>query len=62
MSDCVSATEKQRAIDVLDDLLMVEGGLSGKELDFIEDMDKKRNINWTEKQVDWLDKIFQRVC
>ena len=36
--------------------------MSGKELDFIENMDKKRNLWWSEKQVDWLDKIYERIC
>ena len=55
-------SEQQRAKDVLDDLLKSEGGMSGKELDFIEDMDKKRTFTWTEKQIDWLDRIYGRVC
>jgi len=54
--------EQKRARDVLDDLLQVEGGLSAKELDFIEDMDGKRNLHWTEKQIAWLDRIYERVC
>lgn len=55
-------SEQDRARDVLDDLLQCDGGMSGKEIDFIEDMDKKRNLIWTEKQIDWLDRIFERVC
>jgi hypothetical protein len=54
--------EQKRARDVLDDLLRCECGLSGRELDFIEDMDGKRNLTWTEKQIDWLDIIYERVC
>jgi hypothetical protein len=54
--------EQDRARDVLDDLLKCEGGMTGKELDFIEDMDKKRNIVWSEKQIGWLDRIYKRVC
>ena len=54
--------EQDRARAVLDDLLRCESGMSGKELDFIDDMDKKRNLVWSEKQIDWLDKIYQRVC
>ena len=55
-------SEQQRAEAVLDDLLRCEGGLSGSEIDFIEDMDGKRNLMWTEKQIDWLDRIYERVC
>ena len=53
--------EQNRARDVLDDLLQGEG-MSGRELDFIEDMDGKRNLHWTEKQIAWLDRIYARVC
>lgn len=51
-----------RARGVLDDLLACEGGLSCKEMDFIESMDNKRNLIWTEKQIDWLDDIYRRIC
>lgn len=61
-SDYVSSEEHKRAEGVLDDLLACEGGLRSKELDFIEDMDGKRNLNWTVKQVKWLDGIYVRVC
>ncbi len=53
---------QDRARGVLDDLLECEGGLSGKEMDFIEDMDKKRGCIWTDKQIEWLDLIYERVC
>ena len=54
--------EQERAREVLNDLLTCDGGMSGKELDFVEDMNKKRNQNWSEKQIDWLDIIYGRVC
>lgn len=54
--------EQDRARDVLDDLLGCDGGMSGGELDFIGDMDDKRNLIWTELQIAWLDKIYGRVC
>ncbi len=54
-------SDQNRAMDVLDDLLNCEGGLSGKEIDFIDDMDGKRNLVWTENQIDWLDRIYKRV-
>lgn len=53
---------QETAIGVLDDLLACEGGMSGKELDFIEDMDSKRHLAWSEKQIDWLNIIYERVC
>jgi hypothetical protein len=59
--ECMKWKQK-RVIEVLDDLLKAEGGLSGRELDFIEDMDSKRNMLWTEKQIDWLDRIYEKVC
>lgn len=55
-------SEQDRLREVLDDLLACEGGLSVREMEFIEDMDGKRNLVWTEKQMDWLDMICQRVC
>ncbi len=54
--------EQQRARDILDDILQVDGGLRASEIDFIEDMDTKRNLEWTEPQIDWLDQIYKRVC
>jgi len=56
-------TEEQvRARAVLDDLLDCDEGLRNKEISFIEDMDSKRYLNWTKKQIDWLDRIYKRVC
>lgn len=52
--------EQVRAREVLDDLLKIESGLNPKELDFIEDMDGKRDRIWTEKQIQWLDDITYR--
>lgn len=53
--------EQLRARDVLDDLLNVESGLTAWEMDFIEDMDGKRGRQWTEKQIDCLDRIYKRL-
>ena len=55
-------SEQSRAESVLDDLLLCEGGLKASELDFIENMDGNRNIEWTERQIAWLDRIYERVC
>lgn len=48
---------------ILDALLELEGGLSGRELDFIEDINEYRvlNIKLTEKQSDWLKLIGNRL-
>ncbi len=56
------SSEQDRIEGVLDDLLNCEGGLSGKEIDFIDDMNNKRNLQWSEKQIAWLDGIYKRVC
>lgn len=49
--------------ELLDDLLNVDGGMSGKECDFIDDLDQTyRGRNLTERQADWLRAIHERVC
>jgi len=53
---------QQRSRAVLDDLLQCDGGLSGWEMSFIEDMDAKRNLEWSPKQIEKLDQIYERVC
>lgn len=55
-------SEQERAEGVLDDILQSESGMSAKEMDFVEDMDKKRNLRWTPKQIKWLDDIYTKVC
>lgn len=50
--------EEQNA---LDQLLRAEGGMSGRELDFIEDLDDMRNRQLTEKQAAWLERIADKV-
>lgn len=48
--------------DLLDELLKVESGLSAKEMDFLEDLDKDwRDRKITDKQWDWLQAIGERV-
>jgi len=54
--------EQRRARGVLDDLLKCEGGLSAREIEFLDDMDGKRNLVWSDKQIEWLDIIYERVC
>lgn len=48
--------------ELLDDLLAVDGGMSGRECDFIDDLDNMRGRNLSEKQADWLRAIHERVC
>lgn len=56
-----ASMEQDRAREVLDEILQCEGGMSGRELDFIESMDGQRDVTWSEKQIDWLDNIYARV-
>ena len=52
-------TEQQ---ELLDDLLNVDSGLSAREIEFIEDLDKNwRDRDLTNKQWEWMEKIAQRV-
>lgn len=48
--------------EMVDDLLNVDGGMSGKEIDFIDDLDNMRGRNLSERQADWLRAIHERVC
>lgn len=54
--------EQIRARAVLSDLLDCNEGLSAREIDFLDDINNKQGFIWTEKQIAWLDKIFDRVC
>lgn len=45
----------------LDQLLRAKGGLFGKELDFVEDLDGMRAMRLSEKQAAWLNRIADRV-
>lgn len=54
--------ENTRARQVLDDLLETDSGMNGWELDFIEDMDERRDHNWSPAQIDKLDQIYGKVC
>jgi hypothetical protein len=47
--------------EMLDECLDAEQGLSGWELDFIEDMDKKRNITLSDKQHAKLREIVEKL-
>lgn len=54
--------EQTRARDVLTDLLECDEGLSAREIEFLDDMDRKREFEWSPKQIKWLDDIYGRVC
>lgn len=49
-------------IAMLDELLERESGLSAWELDFICDLDKRRDRPLTERQADKLLQIWERLC
>ena len=51
--------EKYR--DMVDEILASESGMSGREMDFIEDMDKQTR-RFTDKQVTWIADIWDRCC
>ena len=46
----------------LDDLLDIEDGLSTWEVDFIDDMNKKRADGFTDKQAKKIDELWDRHC
>lgn len=54
--------ENKRSRQVLDDLLECDEGMNGWELDFIEDMDEKRELNWSPAQIEKLDQIYEKAC
>ena len=54
--------EQTRARSVLDDLLECDEGLGGTEIEFINDMNGLRHVDWSPAQIAWLDKIYGRVC
>lgn len=55
-------TEQTRAREVLGDLLDCDEGLSAQEITFLDDMDHKREFEWSAPQIKWLDDIYGRVC
>jgi len=54
-------SESQNYNGVLDELLEVESGLTAWEMDFIESLDKQRGRGFTEKQVEILNRIHEKV-
>ena len=58
----MSLKEQERAEDVLDDLMQFPDGMRVGELEFIEDMDKRRNLTWSPGQIARLNRIHRRVC
>lgn len=45
----------------LDQLLSAESGLHGREIDFIDSLDRSRSIELSVKQEAWLRRIADRV-
>jgi len=54
--------EHQIAAGELDDLLGVESGLTGWEVEFVEDLHKRRGRRFSRRQIDKLHQIWDRVC
>ena len=54
--------EQKRARGVLDDLLQCDEGLRSTDISFIDDMNTRRHLTWSEGQIGWLDDIYKRVC
>lgn len=48
--------------NMLDQLLDVESGLSDREVEFIDSLDKKRQYPLSQKQAAWLEAIYERMC
>lgn len=46
---------------MLDELLDAEGGLSGKEIDFLDNLNNNYRGRITKAQADWLEKIWNRI-
>lgn len=44
----------------MDDLLLVESGLTGAAMDFIESLDLKREISLSDKQSNWLEDLAEK--
>ena len=56
---------QDKALEVLDELLALEAGLSGWELDFVESLNSQRENSpawlFSEKQIDVLEKLEARL-
>lgn len=49
-------------LSILDDLLEVESGLSARDMDFIEDLDRRwRDRDLSEKQLEWLLNLSEKI-
>ncbi len=51
---------QDEAVDLLDELLARDSGMTAWELDFIESLDKQRDGTFSEKQIAVLEKIEAR--
>lgn len=47
---------------MLDDLLAVEDGLSEWEVEFIDSLDRNRDVDLSDKQADKLKQLHERHC
>jgi hypothetical protein len=53
-------TPKEQSM--LEELLDKESGLSGTEIDFLDDLSGDTGRSLSQKQADWLELIYNRVC
>ena len=50
-------------IDMLDEILASDSGMTGRDMDYTEDLDANwRTRNLSEKQSEWLASIWAKVC
>ena len=52
---------QDEALEVLDELLALEAGLSGWEMDFLESLDGQRERDFSDKQIAVLGKLEARL-
>ena len=61
MANFIELKDMHKYLNMLDDLLLLESGLFGKELEFIDGLP-----NWegcfTIPQAEWLEHIWDRLC
>jgi hypothetical protein len=52
---------EQDELDMLDELLDLESGLTAWEMDFLESLDRQRERKWSDPQRDKLSQIAERL-
>jgi len=55
-------TDQDKAREMLDDLLEIDDGLSSWAVNFIDDMDRKRHLDWTENQIEKIAELHNKHC